>query len=90
MVNINENEATATDLRVIKELTENHGWKVGDTLLYQPQYSLTPEQQEQFQSRKSIKPDIVLQDMHGTPLIVIENKLKDPKKAFPLSCPDIG
>lgn len=80
---INENEATATDLRVIKELTENHGWKVGDTLLYQPQYSLTPEQQEQFQGRKSIKPDIVLQDMHCTPLIVIENKLKDPKKALP-------
>ncbi|MBW1938373.1 MAG: DEAD/DEAH box helicase family protein [Deltaproteobacteria bacterium] len=79
---INENEATATDLRVIKELTENHGWKVGDTLLYQPQYSLTLEQQEQFQDRKSIKPDIVLQDMHGIPLIVIENKLKDPKKAF--------
>ncbi|MBW2662822.1 MAG: DEAD/DEAH box helicase family protein, partial [Deltaproteobacteria bacterium] len=80
---INENEATATDLRVIKELTENHGWKVGDTLLYQPQYSLTPEQQERFQGRKSIKPDIVLQDMHCTPLIVIENKLKDPKKALP-------
>jgi len=34
MPGINENEATATDLRVIKELTENHGWKVGDTLLY--------------------------------------------------------
>ena len=83
MPGINENEATATDLRVIKELTENHGWKVGDTLLYQPQYSLTPEQQEQFQGRKSIKPDIVLQDMHGIPLIVIENKLKDPKKALP-------
>jgi len=83
MPGINENEATATDLRVINELTENHGWKVGDTLLYQPQYSLTPEQQEQFQGRKSIKPDIVLQDMHGTPLIVIENKLKDPKKALP-------
>jgi len=83
MLGINENEATATDLRVIKELTENHGWKVGDTLLYQPQYSLTPEQQERFQGRKSIKPDIVLQDMHGTPLIVIENKLKDPKKALP-------
>ena len=80
---INENEATATDLRVIKELTDNHGWKVGDSLLYQPQYSLTPEQQEQFQGRKSIKPDIVLQDMHCTPLIVIENKLKDPKKALP-------
>ena len=80
---INENEATATDLRVIKQLTENHGWKVGDTLLYQPQYSLTPEQQERFQGRKSIKPDIVLQDMHGIPLIVIENKLKDPKKALP-------
>ena len=83
MLGINENEATATDLRVIKELTENHGWKIGDTLLYQPQYSLIPEQQEQFQGRKSIKPDIVLQDMHGTPLIVIENKLKDPKKALP-------
>lgn len=83
MPGINENEATTTDLRVINELTENHGWKVGDTLLYQPQYSLTPEQQEQFQGRKSIKPDIVLQDMHGTPLIVIENKLKDPKKALP-------
>jgi type I site-specific restriction endonuclease len=83
MPGINENEATATDLRVINELTKNHGWKVGDTLLYQPQYSLTPEQQEQFQGRKSIKPDIVLQDMHGTPLIVIENKLKDPKKALP-------
>ena len=82
-ISINENEATATDLRVIKELTEKHGWKVGDTLLYQPQYSLTPEQQEQFQGRKSIKPDIVLQDMHGIPLIVIENKLKDPKKALP-------
>jgi type I site-specific restriction endonuclease len=82
-ININENEATATDLRVIKELTKNHGWKVGDTLLYQPQYSLTHEQQEQFQGRKSIKPDIVLQDMHGAPLVVIENKLKDPKKALP-------
>lgn len=83
MPGINENEATATDLRVIKELTENYGWKVGDTLLYQPQYSLTTEQQEQFQGRKFIKPDIVLQDMHGIPLIVIENKLRDPKKALP-------
>lgn len=83
MAGINENEATATDLRVIKELTEKHGWKVGDSLLYQPQYTLTPEQQNQFPGRKYIKPDIVLQDIHGTPLVVFENKLDDPKKALP-------
>jgi len=83
MLGINENEATATDLRVIKELTDNHGWKVGDTLIYQPQYALTPEQQNQFPGRKYIKPDIVLQDIHGTPLVVFENKLDVPKKALP-------
>ncbi|MDP1760286.1 MAG: hypothetical protein Q8L01_02445 [Candidatus Woesebacteria bacterium] len=38
------NEATTTDLKVIKEL-EKLGWKVGDTLLYQPEYPLTQEQQ---------------------------------------------
>lgn len=38
MPGINTNEATATDLRVIEELRTKHGWKVGDTLLYQPQY----------------------------------------------------
>jgi len=80
---INLNEATAVDLRVIEELTTNHGWTVGDTLLYQPQYALTPEQQKQFPGKKYIKPDIVLQDLQGNPLAVFENKLNDPKKALP-------
>lgn len=83
MLGINANEATATDLRVIEELTTKHGWKVGDTLLYQPQFQLTPEQQEQFHGQKSIKPDIVLQDLQGKPMAVFENKLDDPKKALP-------
>lgn len=79
---INDNEATATDLRVIEEL-KKLGWKVSDTLLYQPQYALTPDQQEQFPGKKSIRPDIVLQDFQGSPIAVFENKLDDPKKALP-------
>lgn len=82
MPDINANEATATDLRVIEDL-KKLGWKVGDTLLYQPQYSLTPEQQKEFPGHKSIKPDIVLQDFQGKPLAVFENKLDDPKKGLP-------
>ena len=53
------NEATDTDLKVIEEL-KKVGWKVGDTLLYQKEYILTPEQQKIFEERKSIKPDITL------------------------------
>ena len=79
---INANEATATDLRVIEDL-KALGWKVGDTLLYQPQYALSPDQQAQFPGQKSIKPDIVLQDLQGNPIAVFENKLDDPKKALP-------
>ena len=79
---INENEATATDLRVIEDL-KKLGWKVGDTLLYQPQYTLTTEQQKQFPGKKYVKPDIVLQDLQGNPIAVFENKLDDPKKALP-------
>jgi type I site-specific restriction endonuclease len=82
MEGINANEATATDLRVIEDL-KALGWKVGDTLLYQPQYTLSPEQQEQFSGHKAIKPDIVLQDLQGNPVAVFENKLDDPKKALP-------
>jgi type I restriction enzyme, R subunit len=82
MSDMNLNEATATDLRVIEELSAM-GWKRGDTLLYQPQYQLTPEQQKQFPDRKSIKPDVVLQDFQGNALAVFENKLDDPKKALP-------
>ena len=68
---INANEATATDLRVIEDL-KKLGWKVGDTLLYQPQYPLNPEQQKEFPGHKYVKPDIVLQDLQGTPLILDE------------------
>ena len=79
---INANEATATDLRVIEDL-KKLGWKVGDTLLYQPQYPLTPEQQKEFPGHKYVKPDIVLQDLQGKPLAVFENKLDNPKKGLP-------
>ena len=56
------NEATDTDLKVIEELTRL-GWKRGDTLLYQQEYSLTPEQQKVFEGKKSIKPDITLTNL---------------------------
>ncbi|MCX6326033.1 MAG: DEAD/DEAH box helicase family protein [Bacteroidia bacterium] len=75
------NEATSTDLRVIK-LLESVGWKPEDTLLYQQEYTLHPEQQVQFQGFKSIKPDIVLQDMNGEIIAVLENKLEDERKAL--------
>ncbi len=77
---MNINEATTTDLKVIEEL-KRLGWKPGDTLLYQPEYTLTPEQQKEFGVKK-IRPDIVLCDMQGNPLAVIENKLEDEKKAL--------
>jgi len=43
------------------------------------QYKLTKEQQKEFRDNKSIKPDIVLQDLHGNILAVFENKLEDEK-----------
>ncbi|MGB9762961.1 MAG: hypothetical protein ACPLW7_02995, partial [Minisyncoccia bacterium] len=61
---MNLNEATSTDLKVINEL-QKLGWRPEDTLLYQPQYKLTEEQQKEFSGIKSIKPDIVLQDLQG-------------------------
>jgi type I restriction enzyme, R subunit len=76
------NEATSTDLRIIQILTERYGWRIGDTLLYQQEYRLTPEQQKQFPGIKSIKPDIILQDINGEVLAVIENKLEDERKAL--------
>lgn len=75
------NEATDTDLKVIEELTEI-GWKRGDTLLYQQEYTLTPEQQKIFEGSKSIKPDIILTDLTGNILAVFENKFEDEKKAL--------
>jgi type I site-specific restriction endonuclease len=76
------NEATDTDLKVIEAL-QKIGWKRGDTLLYQQEYKLLPEQQKQFEGRKGIKPDIVLQDLNGNILAVFENKFEDEKKALP-------
>ena len=75
------NEATDTDLKVIEDLKKS-GWKPGDTLLYQQEYSLTPEQQKVFEDKKSIKPDITLTDLNGNILAVFENKFEDEKKAL--------
>lgn len=76
------NEATSTDLKVIDALQNRYGWKSGDTLLYQQSYALTLEQQKTFPGIKSIKPDIVLNDLNHLPLAVFENKLDDEKKAL--------
>lgn len=75
------NEATTTDIRILN-LLQSFGWEAGDTLLYQQEYKLTTEQQVQFAGIKSIKPDIVLQDMNGEILAVIENKLEDERKGL--------
>jgi len=78
---ISINEATDTDLAIIEKLIAL-GWKRGDTLLYQQEYSLTPEQQAVFEGVKSIKPDITLVDLNHNPVAVFENKLVDEKKAL--------
>ena len=75
------NEATDTDLKVIENLNKL-GWKRGDTLLYQQEYKLTPEQQNIFEGKKSIKPDITLVDFSGNILAIFENKFEDEKKAL--------
>ena len=73
-----DNEASAVDLAAYDALTAL-GWKRGDTLLYQPKYDLTEDEQRDFPGSKSIRPDFVLQDLQGQPLAVIENKLDDPQ-----------
>lgn len=78
---LRSNEATDVDLKVIEELGKL-GWRRGDTLFYQQEYQLTPEQKAQFPPFKSIKPDIVLSDYKGEILAVFENKLEDEKKAL--------
>lgn len=75
------NEATDTDLKIIDEL-KKLGWKTGDTLLYQQEYALTPEQQKIFEGRKSIKPDIALIDLNHNIVAIFENKFEDEKKAL--------
>ena len=39
-----DNEASAVDLKVYDALKDLY-WKLNDTLLYQPKYDLTPEEQ---------------------------------------------
>ncbi len=77
-----DNEASAVDLKVYDELKDLK-WTLGDTMLYQPSYALSDEEQRDFPGSKSIKPDFVLQDLQGFALAVIENKLDDPQKALP-------
>ncbi len=77
-----DNEASAVDLRVYEAL-KALDWRLGDTLLYQPSYALTEEEQRDYPGSKSIRPDFVLQDIQGLPLAVVEDKLDDPAKALP-------
>jgi len=75
------NEATDADLKIIEDL-KKIGWKVGDTLLYQQEYALTPEHKRLFEGRKSVKPDITLIDLNHNIIAIFENKFKDEKKAL--------
>ena len=77
-----DNEASTVDLKVCETL-KALDWRLGDTLLYQPSYALTEDEQKDYPGSKSIKPDFVLQDLQGFALAVIENKLDDPRKALP-------
>lgn len=74
-------EASAVDLRVYDQLKDLY-WKLEDTMFYQPSYALSEEEQKQFPGSKSIKPDFVLQDLQGSPIAVIEDKLDDAKRAL--------
>ncbi len=78
-----DNEASAVDLPVYDALKQLGWTRENGTLLYQPSYALTEEEQRDFPGGKSIKPDFVLQDLQGFALAVIENKLEDPQKALP-------
>ncbi len=77
-----DNEASTVDLKVFEAL-KSLDWRLGDTLLYQPNYALTEEEQRDYPGSKSIRPDFVLQDIQGVPLAVVEDKLDDPAKALP-------
>ncbi|MFZ4548734.1 MAG: DEAD/DEAH box helicase family protein [Bacteroidales bacterium] len=74
------NEATSTDLPIIQKLVNEYGWKVGDTLLYQQIYDIPENLKKDYSTLKNIRPDIVLQDMNGDVLAVIENNLDKENK----------
>jgi type I restriction enzyme R subunit len=74
------NEATSTDLPIIQRLVNEFGWKVGDTLLYQQTYDIPENLKQDYSSLKNIRPDIVLQDLNGEIVAVIENNLDKENK----------
>ncbi|MHB1392827.1 MAG: DEAD/DEAH box helicase family protein [Clostridia bacterium] len=74
------NEATSTDLPIIHKLVNEYGWKVGDTLLYQQVYDISENLKKDYSTLKNIRPDIVLQDLNGEILAVIENNLDKENK----------
>lgn len=74
------NEATSTDLPVINNLVNEYGWKIGDTLLYQQTYEIPDNLKSEYPNFKNIRPDIVLQDLNGDVLAVIENNLDRENK----------
>lgn len=76
------NEATSTDIPVIQTLVDKYGWKVGDTLLYQPVYDIPENLRKDYPQYKNIRPDIVLQDYNGDVLAVIENNFDRERKDF--------
>lgn len=74
------NEATSTDLPIIQKLVNEYGWKVGDTLLYQQIYDIPENLKKDYGQYKNVRPDIVLQDLNGEVLAVIENNLDKENK----------
>ncbi len=74
------NEATSTDLPIIQRLVNEYHWKLGDTLLYQQTYDISEEIKKDYPNLKNIRPDIVLQDLNGEVIAVIENNLDKQNK----------
>lgn len=74
------NEATSTDLPIIQRLVSEYAWKIGDTLLYQQSYDIPEPIKQNYPTYKNIRPDIVLQDLNGEVLAVIENNLDRENK----------
>lgn len=74
------NEATSTDLPVILKLINKYGWKIEDTLLYQQTYDIPDNLKKDYPNLKNIRPDIVLQDLNGEVIAVIENNLDKENK----------
>ncbi len=74
------NEATSTDLPVILKLVNEYGWKIEDTLLYQQAYEVSDHLKLDYPTLRNIRPDIVLQDMNGDILGIVENNLDNEKK----------